>query len=166
MYKELLYKYPEVANFVEKYRPASVVDWGCAQGKLLQQIATDYDFVKTLKGYDPGNPRYASVPTGVFECLVSCDVVEHFEPDKLTEYLKLMQSKFTRSAYIIAACYPAKKILPDGRNAHLTIENCAWWLDRIQRDFDQCQISWWEAVDYPNKRGPKPELRLVLEKLN
>ncbi len=164
MYKELLVKYPEVALFVEQYRPNSLIDWGCAQGKLLQQIKQDYAFVEKLEGYDPGNPVYNTVPGGVFECLVSCDVIEHFEPDQLTQLLKLMQTKFSRSAYIIAACYPAKKILPDGRNAHLIQENCAWWLDRIQRDFDQCQVTWWQAVDYPNKLGPRPELRLILEK--
>jgi hypothetical protein len=165
MYKELLHKYPEVARFIEQYRPTSLIDWGCAQGNLLRRIQDDYPWVQDLGGYDPANPEYVTVPTGQFDCLVSCDVIEHFEPAQLTESLKLMQTKFTTSAFIIVACYPAKKILSDGRNAHLVVENCAWWLDQISRDFDQCRVVWWEAVDYPSRRGPQPELRLILEKV-
>lgn len=165
MYLELLPKYPEVACFVEQYRPWSLVDWGCARGNLLNRIEQEYPWVQELGGYDPGNPLYSTVPDGEYECLVSCDVIEHFEPEQLTDSLKLMQQKFKKAAYLIVACYPAKKKLPDGRNAHLIVENCAWWFDRLQRDFDQCQIVWWEAVDYPNRRGPQPELRLILEKV-
>jgi hypothetical protein len=79
-----------------------------------------------------------------------------------------MQSKFSRAAFLIIACYPAKKILEDGRNAHLIVENCAWWMDKIQRQFDQCHIAKWQALDFGGKLhkgiSPKPELRVVLER--
>lgn len=165
MYKELLPKYAEVAAFVQQYQPHSVIDWGCAQGNLLARLQEDFAFVRSVAGYDPGNPVYATVPNGVYDCLISCDVVEHFEPHHLARNLKLMQSKFTHTAYIIAACYPAKKYLADGRNAHLIVENCAWWLQKIQTEFDQCEIAYWQAVDYASKQGPRPELRVVLTKL-
>ena len=164
IFKELLPKYNLVHDFVEKYSPGSLVDWGCAQGNLLNRLEQDFA-IQELAGFDPGNPDYNTVPLGVYDCLVSCDVVEHFEPDELSKNLQLMQSKFLQAAYIIVACYPAKKILADGRNAHLIIENCAWWLHRITQEFDQCRIVWWEAVDYPSRRGSQPELRLILEKL-
>ena len=164
IFKELLPKYDLVYDFVEKQRPRSLIDWGCAQGNLLHRLEQDFAIEK-LAGFDPGNPIYRTVPDGVYDCLVSCDVVEHFEPDELGASLGLMQSKFARAAFIIVACYPAKKTLADGRNAHLIVENCAWWMQRITQEFDQCQIVWWEAVDYPSRRGPQPELRLILEKL-
>jgi hypothetical protein len=168
MYKELLPKYDLVYDFVAKYQPCSLVDWGCASGKLLNRVAEDFPGIQESAGYDPGNPDYDIVPSGAYDCLVSCDVIEHIEPDQLDASFKLMQSKFRRSAFLIAACYPAKKILDDGRNAHLIVENCAWWLDRIQRQFDQCHVTWWQAIDFGGKphKGirPKPELRLILEK--
>lgn len=157
-------KYPDVQKFLEQYKPSSVIDFGCSSGGMIAQIKQDYDFVTHAVGYDPGNPDFDVMPSGQYECLVSCDVVEHIEPADLDSTLKIMQSKFSRSAYIIAACYPAKKHLADGRNAHLTIENREWWLNKIQTQFDQCCITWHEAVDYPSKRGPMPELRLILEK--
>jgi hypothetical protein len=168
IYKELLPKYNLVHDFVAKYQPYSLVDWGCANGNLLNRVEQDFSSVQELGGYDPGNPDYNVVPAGTYDCLVSCDVIEHFEPDQLDESLKLMQSKFSRAAFLIIACYPAKKHLPDGRNAHLIVENCAWWMSKIQQQFDQCHITGWQAVDYGGKPhkgiSPKPELRLILQK--
>jgi len=170
IYKELLPKYDIVHDFVSQYRPWSLVDWGCANGFLLDRLETDFPSIQELAGYDPGNSDYDVVPAGTYDCLVSCDVIEHFEPDQLDALLKLMQSKFSQAAFLIIACYPAKKTLEDGRNAHLIVENCAWWLDRIQQQFDQCHVVWWEAVDYDGKPhkgiAPKPELRLILEHQN
>ena len=168
MYKELLPKYNVVHDFITEYDPCSIVDWGCANGFLLDRLAEDFPSIQELGGYDPGNPDYRDVPAGTYDCLVSCDVIEHFEPNQLDQSLKLMQSKFQHSAFLIVACYPAKKTLEDGRNAHLIVENCAWWMDKIQRQFDQCHVTWWEAVDFGGKphKGiqPKPELRVVLER--
>ena len=168
IYKELLPKYNVVHDFITEYRPCSVVDWGCANGFLLEHLEQDFPGIQKLGGYDPGNPDYMDVPTGTYDCLISCDVIEHFEPDQLDESLKLMQTKFQRSAFLIIACYPAKKTLEDGRNAHLTVENCAWWMDKIQRQFDQCHVVWSETVNFTAnpQKNPKgnPELRLILEK--
>jgi len=170
MYKELLYKYDIVHDFVSQYRPWSLVDWGCANGNLLNRLETDFPSIQELGGYDPGNPDYMVVPTGTYDCLVSCDVIEHFEPDQLDESLKLMQSKFSCAAFLIIACYPAKKILSDGRNAHLIVENQDWWMQKIQQQFDQCRIVWSERVMFSanSKKNPlgKPELRLILEHQN
>jgi hypothetical protein len=97
-------------------------------------------------------------------------VIEHFEPDQLDESLKLMQSKFSQAAFLIIACYPAKKLLSDGRNAHLIVENEDWWMQKIQQQFDQCRIVWSERVMFSanRKKNPlgKPELRLILEYQN
>lgn len=163
MYKELLPKYDLVYNFVKQYNPTSVIDWGCANGNLLSRLAQDFGLTE-LQGFDPNNAKYNTVPMGSYDCMVSCDVIEHFEPDQLDDTLRLMQTKFQTAAFLIIACYPAKKHLADGRNAHLTVENCAWWLHKIQTHFDQCQVVWWQAVDYPSRSGFKPELRLILER--
>jgi hypothetical protein len=168
MYKELLPKYNLVHDFGAEYQPRSLVDWGCAHGHLLTRVTQDFPSVQELAGYDPGNPDYNVVPNGTYDCLVSCDVIEHFEPDQLDESLKLMQSKFFRAAFLIIACYPAKKFLPDGRNAHLIIENADWWISRVKQQFDQCTVVWSESVNFTanpvkNPTG-SPELRLILEK--
>jgi hypothetical protein len=170
MYKELLPKYDLVHDFVTTYRPWSLVDWGCANGNLLNRLEQDFPSIQELAGYDLGNPAYDVVPAGIYDCLVSCDVIEHFEPAQLDASLKIMQSKFTQAAFLIIACYPAKKRLPDGRNAHLIVENADWWMQRVKQQFDQCTVVWSEAVNFTantakNPNG-SPELRLILEHQN
>ena len=36
-----------------------------------------------------------------------------------------------RYGFFRIACYPAKKKLLDGRNAHLIVEDPAWWREQI-----------------------------------
>jgi hypothetical protein len=43
----------------------------------------------------------------------------------------LISSKILRCGWFRIACYPAKKHLPDGRNAHLIIESPDWWRTKI-----------------------------------
>ena len=54
MYKELLPKYDLVHDFVAKYQPRSLVDWGCANGNLLNRVSADFPSIQELGGYDPG----------------------------------------------------------------------------------------------------------------
>jgi trans-aconitate methyltransferase len=171
-FNELLLKYSPVHDFLSRYQPASVIDYGCAQGHLMSRIAQDFPSIQRIEGYDPGNPRYQHRPQGVFDCMISCDVIEHFEPDQANSILLSMQQQFTRAAFFIIACYPAKKILADGRNAHLIVEPPEHWLDRIQRVMTQCQVVYQETVmfnprpDKPKKYGAgRPELRLILERV-
>ena len=43
---------------------------------------------------------------------------------------------FTKSAFLLIASYPAKKSLPDGRNAHLIIERFDWWRTKLETFID------------------------------
>jgi hypothetical protein len=63
---------------------------------------------------------------------VALDVLEHIEPEMLDETLKTISNLFTKSCYLIVAAYPAKKYLPDGRNAHLIIESFDWWKEKLE----------------------------------
>jgi hypothetical protein len=171
-FHELLLKYDPVRDFLTTYQPGTVIDYGCAQGHLMARIREDFPGIDRVEGYDPGNPAYQTMPTGVFDCMVSCDVIEHFEPDQVDANLVSMQQQFSRAAFFIIACYPAKKNLADGRNAHLIVEPPQQWLDRIQWVMTGCRVVWQETVlfnprpDRPEKYGAgKPELRLILERI-
>lgn len=159
-FKGLLVKYDPVKAFVEKYNPASILDFGCAQGRLVEQLQQDFPTAH-IDGYDPGVPKFSTIPQAQYDCLISNDVIEHFEPEFLDQSLRRMNSLFTQSAWLIIACYPAKKKLPDGRNAHLIIESPAWWSSKIAECFTDCRVVYSEIVEYA---PGKPELRLILER--
>jgi hypothetical protein len=50
----------------------------------------------------------------------------------IDDTLKIINTLFTKSAFLLIASYPAKKHLPDGRNAHLIIESFDWWKTKLE----------------------------------
>ena len=119
-----------VEPFLEKYNPCSVLDFGCSHGALIKAIQDNFSI--EVSGYDPGVPEYESLPSVPFDCLVSTDVLEHVEPEMINDTLKTINDIFTVSAFLLIASYPAKKYLPDGRNAHLIIESFEWWKSKLE----------------------------------
>jgi cyclopropane fatty-acyl-phospholipid synthase-like methyltransferase len=119
-----------VQPFIEQYQPTSLLDFGCGHGALIASIQELYPTMR-VEGYDPGNPNHNRMPKRSFDVIVSADVFEHIEPKYLNETLALISNKIQKAGWFRIACYPAKKHLPDGRNAHLIVELPEWWRARI-----------------------------------
>lgn len=122
-------KLSTVLPFIDQYNPTTLLDIGCGKGGLIKAISEERN-IKTT-GYDPGVPEYINWPDEVFDVVISTDALEHVEPDQLADTLQSIDLKFKQSAFFIIACYPAKKFLPDGRNAHLIIETPEWWRQQL-----------------------------------
>jgi hypothetical protein len=116
--------------FLKQYQPTSVLDYGCGHGGLMAALKEAYPTMQ-VEGYDPGNPEHNRMPKRSFDAVISGDVFEHIEPEHLDATLQLISSKILRCGWFRIACYPAKKHLPDGRNAHLIIESPDWWRTKI-----------------------------------
>lgn len=160
-FKNILVKYDPIKNFVSTEMPESILDYGCAKGNLIKQLKIDFPTIRLIDGYDPGVEEFEIYPQNAYDCLISNDVLEHIEPMFLNETLSKIEELFTKSAWFIIACYPAKKILPDGRNAHLIQESPDWWKNKINTSFKKSKIVHWEIVEFaPNK----PEIRVILRK--
>jgi hypothetical protein len=155
-----LKKYSQVKQFVEKYKPKSILDYGCAHGDLITQLQLDFPD-KIIHGFDPGVKKFEVIQEKLYDCIISNDVIEHIEPELLDLTFHYMESLFEKHAWFIIACYPAKKKLPDGRNAHLIIENPDWWIEKIKNTFTQCNIIYHETFEHaPSKR----EIHMILQK--
>jgi hypothetical protein len=155
-----LVKYPDVKQFVELYNPTSLLDYGCSHGRLISQLKIDFPNID-IDGFDPAVPEFEVINKQSYDCIISNDVIEHIEPEFLDQTLEQMQKLFKNYAWFIIACYPAKKSLADGRNAHLIIESPNWWLDKIKDSFNESTIVRHEIVEL---KSGKPELRIVLNK--
>lgn len=119
-----------IKPFLDKYQPHSVLDFGCGAGGLMAAIKQTYPNMR-VEGYDPGNKQHSRMPKRVFDAVVSADVFEHIEPDRLSETLKAIREKMVSVGWFRIACYPAKKHLPDGRNAHLIVQTPDWWQQQL-----------------------------------
>jgi cyclopropane fatty-acyl-phospholipid synthase-like methyltransferase len=94
-----------------------------------------------VEGYDPGNADHNCVPKRSFDAVVSADVFEHIEPNHLAETLHMISNKMIVAGWFRIACYPAKKHLPDGRNAHLIVESPTWWREQLLANMDITIVS-------------------------
>lgn len=113
-------------------KPGSIIDYGCGQSRLIDLL--DLGYPATLLRYDPAIPAWAEKPKARADLLLNIDVLEHIEEPDLDAVMADMAS-LCRDAIIIIDTRPAALVLPDGRNAHVTIRPRAWWRERLARHF-------------------------------
>jgi hypothetical protein len=82
--------------------------------------------------YDPGYEPFASPYTGTFDGVICTDVLEHIPEEDIPWVLHELFRSANKFVYASAACYPARKRLPNGENAHVTLQGPAWWNEWIE----------------------------------
>lgn len=110
-----------------------------------------------IRCYDPGVAEFSVLEDGDrFDGVISTDVVEHLSPLDVPWILDEMFSRAGKFVFVVAACYPAMKILPDGRNAHTVQESEAWWRDQMKlAGMRYPEIMWSLGCDHKNWRGKR-----------
>ncbi len=115
---------------IETVKPNSVIDYGCGRSRLVDLI--QHLGVPNVAHYDPAIPAYAEKPPSQFDLLISVDVLEHIPEDELDAILSDMAG-LGRNAILVINTRLARTILPDGRNAHLTVRPALWWRQTLSR---------------------------------
>lgn len=87
--------------------------------------------VDRITGYDPAVEAFATPPLGVFHGVISTDVLEHIAEDDLPWIIEEIFSYAEKFVFLTVATVPAKKDLPNGENAHVTIKSPEWWMTLI-----------------------------------
>ena len=73
---------------------------------------------------------------------IACvDVLEHIEPKLIDAVLQDLARVTKVKGYFTVAMYPARRVLKDGRNAHLIVEKAGWWLNKICKYFNISSFS-------------------------
>lgn len=122
---------PEIVkNILDKGQIKSFLDFGSGKGFTSQAIKKQYPDIQ-LYSYDPVTSPI-QLPKEV-DMVYSSDVLEHIEPDLLEKTLSELFLIAKKYQYHLIACHPAKKVLSDGRNAHLIIEKPEWWQYKIKK---------------------------------
>lgn len=117
-----------VIDLAQRYDAGSLLDYGCGQGALARALRTAG---LACREYDPAIPGKDAPP--VFADMVVCtDVLEHIEPDRLDLVLTHLRALARKVVFVVIALRPANKLLPNGQNAHLIIENKVWWRARVE----------------------------------
>lgn len=70
-----------------------------------------------------------------------CDVLEHVEPDLLTNVLIDIREYADKAVYLVISTRLAAKVLADGRNAHLIVKPLDWWQEVLTQHFPFWQLT-------------------------
>lgn len=114
-----------VTEFADRIEAETILDYGCGEQALAKALSP-----RRVMGYDPGIPGREGLPKPV-ELVVCTDVLEHVEPERLDAVLDHIHRLAGNAAYLVIATRPARQLLPDGRNAHLIVQDGDWWLQKI-----------------------------------
>ena len=126
-------RWPTVLQVAEMLGTRDILDYGCGQRTLEQALGF------AIRNYDPCIPGLDAPPRPA-DVVVCTDVLEHVEPACVDDVLDDLQRLTLKAALAVIANRPAKKTLPDGRNAHLIQEGRAWWQARLALRFSIHQV--------------------------
>jgi len=126
-----------IKRLVERTGARSLLDYGSGKGRQYEGIEypdfKSYWGIEELRLYDPGYARYNELPTGTFDGVISTDVLEHCPEEDIPWILDEMIGFARKFVFANVACFPAKKRLPSGANAHCTIKSAGWWQEQLER---------------------------------
>jgi hypothetical protein len=123
--------YPYVLAHVLALSPDSLVDYGAGRSDIALRLARKAKS-KRVARFDPAVPEFAQKPAGVFDLLVSFDVLEHVPREEMDSVLAEMARMASHALHVIDI-KPAKAVLSDGRNAHVSLHTEAEWQALLAR---------------------------------
>lgn len=148
-----------ISDLVESQNCKSLTDYGAGKCRLLGALRKSIRNTVQYFPYDPAFPEYGEAKSA--DLVVCLDVLEHIEPDKLDGVLQHLASLVLKVGLFSIHTKAAKKILPDGRNAHLIQQPFSWWAGKLLPYFEIVQVTpvpkgFWIMV---SAKEPRDELR-------
>ena len=123
-----------IIDLVQDTKAETLLDYGCgkAEGYLHHKHHKNWgDIMPSL--YDPAISEYEVLPDGNFDGVISFDVLEHIPKEQIPETFQTIFSKAKKFVFLGIATAPADAILPNGENAHCTIEPIGWWETMVEK---------------------------------
>jgi len=142
---------PRVAELMLAAGAKTVLDYGAGAGNLsvaLAEIAPDV----TVIPYEPGKPEWAAIPKPA-EFVACIDVLEHVEPELVNNVLDDLQRVTLKTGLFNISLRPARRVLNNGWNAHISLLTADDWLTRLRSRFD--------VLDVQHNPGPE-EITVVV----
>ncbi len=141
--KSLKEHIPHIAELVRKTGATTILDYGSGKASLYHNHpdkapGSRYKRIPEWSGvtvtcYDPGYQPFAEPYEAHYDGVITTDVLEHIPEEDIAWVLDELFAHAERFVYAVAACYPAKKLLPDGTNAHCTLQEPEWWQGQMRQ---------------------------------
>lgn len=140
----ILYFADAIKNIIKHYGARTLLDYGAGkgmhyanatlvtpQGRQLPPLK-DYWGFESVACYDPGYPLHSRLPTGKFDGVLCCDVLEHCPREDLPWIVDELFGFAKQFIFANVASYPAEKELPNGENAHCSVLRPSWWEELVR----------------------------------
>ena len=124
-----------INEIIKNHNIESLLDYGC--GKALEYNPNPYNKSLEIFLYDPFYKRFNLLPKKQYDLVVCTDVMEHVEKTNINNVLNHINSFSNRAVFFSISTNLAKKNLPDGQNAHVTILSDQEWKNLIKKNFSE-----------------------------
>ena len=133
-----------IKDWIERTGARTILDYGAGKGlqyrpqKVLVNGAhvadgiAEYWDVDEVRCFDPGYAPHSARPEGHYDGVICTDVLEHCPEEDLPWILGEIFGYARHFVYLNVACYPARKSLPNGENAHVTVRPPQWWRKLVE----------------------------------
>ena len=129
----------------------SLLDYGCGKGALVKCFQERHPAIPT-QGFDPGHPDFTNPPEPA-DMVVCTDVLEHIEPELVTNVLQDIRLLSRKAAFfVIALREDSSKLLPDGTNPHKVVQEIGDWLADMSGAWGRHGREIWIHDYAPNKQ--------------
>lgn len=142
--RSLLKDATEIKSLIQATGSRSILDYGAGKGLQYRpksirfpgmegewgSIAEYWD-VDNVTCYDPAYPPFSALPKGIFDGVICTDVLEHCSEQDLPWIADEVFGFADRFVYLSVAGFAARKRLPNGENAHCTIQGLKWWQELV-----------------------------------
>ena len=135
--KSLIFWFHPIKQIIDSSNSKSLIDFGCGKAKYYNEEViinntqykniTSYWKINDYFLYDPGVKIFSKYPTNKADGVICVDVVEHIPEQDVINFIEELFRLAKKFVFIVIACYPAAKQLPDGRNVHLSIKEVDEW---------------------------------------
>ena len=135
--KSLKFFFNPIKQIIDSSNSKSLIDFGCGKAKYYNEEViinntqykniTSYWKINDYFLYDPGVKIFSKYPTNKADGVICVDVVEHIPEQDVINFIEELFRLANKFVFIVIACYPAAKQLPDGRNVHLSIKEVDEW---------------------------------------
>ena len=111
---------PKINQIIKDKDIKSILDYGCGKAKHHPK---EWNAIK----YDPAIQDYQNKPQDKYDLVISTDVLEHIPVENLKQTIDEIFGYSNKWVFVSVCCRKAEAILPNGYNAHATIESAKWW---------------------------------------
>ena len=136
-------KWKEITNIAEELQETTILDYGAGQGSLRKKLQEEFPDKYTIVEYEPGKEKLSALPAPP-NCVVCIDVLEHVETELVDNVLDDLKRVTIKKGMFSISTRLAQKILPDGRNAHLTVKPLEWWEPKLKERFNILHVRSYE----------------------